>query len=356
MNLANKSFKDNRTGEVLKVIDSFENIAILENKTKIDSRRLMDTNYFTEQVDPRLTEQIDPSNFFNNQGAYNSLFEKIKTLPTDELPFDDTMSNSGKTVVKTDDSYKSLIQNESAVVYSSIDDERAELAKKYGVIDNTESLEKQNDAFTRILGDDSTDELPVLPRKPGQKDEIVQRVEVNRDEAGEVTNSIVVNNKQDLEYQKQYSQPIEDPVHTMFKGIKRSVEFSLDLNLENKIPKLEFIEMMEDSYEKSIIDFLANDITQSILNNPNFLRDKIKDKINDMVYNAKPTRRTNIKKPVAKKAPVKKPVAKKAPVKKITSPKLKEDLKVITETKMANSNDSTKVRTTRTKKETEQND
>ena len=37
MNLNNKIFKDNRTGEVLKVIDSFENIAILENKTKIDA-------------------------------------------------------------------------------------------------------------------------------------------------------------------------------------------------------------------------------------------------------------------------------------------------------------------------------
>ena len=32
MNLNNKIFKDNRTGEVLKVIDSFENIAILVNE------------------------------------------------------------------------------------------------------------------------------------------------------------------------------------------------------------------------------------------------------------------------------------------------------------------------------------
>jgi hypothetical protein len=78
MNLNNKTFKDNRTGEVLKVIDSFENIAILENKTKIDTRRLMDPNHFTEQV--------DPASFFNTQNAYDSLFEKIKTIPADRIP------------------------------------------------------------------------------------------------------------------------------------------------------------------------------------------------------------------------------------------------------------------------------
>ena len=334
MNLANKAFRDNRTGEIVKVIDSFENIAILENKTKIDSRRLLDQNLYTEQ--------IDPSNFFNNQGAYNSLFEKIKTLPTDNLPFDDGQTNVGQSVVRADSSYQQPVDDDSAIVYSSVDDEKAELARKYGaLIDNTQSLTKQNEAFTRILGDNAMDELPPVPIRPNQPKEEVQRVEINRDDSGEVTGSVIVNDQENIAYQKQYFVPVEDPVYTMFKGIKRSVEFSLDLNLENKIPKLEFIEMMEDSYEKSIIDFLANDITQSILNNPEYLKNRIKEKINEMVYNKKPVR-----KPVAKK-PVRKPVAKKPIVKKVASPELKEDLKAITETKK---------KTTRSKKETEQHD
>lgn len=340
MNLADKSFRDNRTGEVVKVIDSFENIAILENKTKIDTRRLLDPSFYTEE--------INPSNFFNNQSAYNSLFEKIKTLPTDNLPFDD--SQAGQTIVRTDDTYVPPVAEDSAVVYTSVDDEKAELARKYGVnIDNTQSLAKQNEAFTRILGDDAVNELPQVPTRPIQQQEEIQRVEVNRDDSGEVTGSVIVNEQENIAYQKQYSVPVEDPVYTMFKGIKRSVEFSLDLNLENKIPKLEFIEMMEDSYEKSIIDFLANDITQSILNNPDYLRNKIKEKINEMVYNKKPsTRKPAVKKPVAKKPVAKKPVAKKPAVKKVVSPELKEDLNAITS--------STKKKTTRTKKETEQHD
>ena len=71
MSLANKVFKNNITGEDVKVIDSFENIAILENKQKINVNTLMDTSQYTEQ--------IDPGSFFNNQGAYNSLAEKIKS-------------------------------------------------------------------------------------------------------------------------------------------------------------------------------------------------------------------------------------------------------------------------------------
>ena len=336
MNLANKSFRDNKTGEIIKVIDSFENIAILENKAKIDTRRLLDQNLYTEQ--------IDPSNFFNNQGAYNSLFEKIKTLPTDNLPFDEGQPNVGQQVVRNDSSYQQPVDDDSAIVYSSVDDEKAELARKYGAsIDNTVSLAKQNEAFTRILGDDSVDELPVVPNRPVQVEEPVQRVEINRDNSGEVTGSVIINNQKQDSYEKQYSQPVEDPVYTMFKGIKRSVEFSLDLNLENKIPKLEFIEMMEDSYEKSIIDFLANDITQSILNNPEYLRNRIKDKINEMVYKKPSNRKTVAKKPVVKKQVAKKPVTK-----KVVSPELKEDLNAITS--------STKNKTTRTKKETEQHD
>ena len=331
MNLANKSFRDNRTGEVVKVIDSFENIAILENKSKIDTRRLLDQNYYSEY--------IDPNQFINSTttSAHNSIFETIKSIPADRIPMNDEVTN---VVGNTYDRDFRPVDDSSAIVTSSVEDERAELARKYGVMDNTQSLTKQNEAFTKILGEDAVDELPPLPSRPNQPKEEFQRVDINRDDAGDVTGSVFVNNKQSVSYEKQYSLPVEDPVHTMFKGIKRSIEFSLDLNLENKIPKLEFIEMMEDSYEKSIIDFLAADITNSILNNPDYLREKIKEKIVDMVYNKKPvTKKTTIKKTVNKRQPKpntavgEKPGYKKPATKKVTNSKLKEDLNTITTSK-----------------------
>lgn len=291
MGLNNRTFKDNRTGEILKVVDSFENIAYLENKTKIDSRRLMDTNYFTEQVDPK--------SFFNNQNAYDSLFEKIKTIPADRIPDEngEITPNVGR-----DNGYMPPMEEESAVIYGNIDDEREELAKKYGAGLDTKSLSKQNEAFTRILGEDSDEanDLPSIPESqpmlPITFQDEVQRVNVDRE-----TTSI-------KSIEKSASEVVVDPIVIMFKGVKRSVEFNLDLKLENKIPRLEFIELMEDSYEKSIIEFLADEFTNELLKDPKALKERISNKIREMVYER------DAKKTIVKRAPAKKPILKKSDV------------------------------------------
>ena len=47
MSIGNKTFKNNKTGEVIKVIDSFENIAILEDKSKADLEKLLNPDLYT---------------------------------------------------------------------------------------------------------------------------------------------------------------------------------------------------------------------------------------------------------------------------------------------------------------------
>lgn len=245
MNLANKTFRNNKTGESIKVIDTFENIAILENKQKIDVRSLMDTNQFTEQ--------IDPSSFFNNQNAYNALADKIKTIPIDNM-VDESITD------KFGGEFQPAI-NESAVIQTTEEDEMAELARKYGVNSNTEdAVSKQNETFQRLLN-------------PEEKSEPVNRIEVN-------------NNPQ-VEVSREYVQPVqkvEDPIITMFKNVKRNVNFNISIELSNKIPRLDFIEMMEDSYETSIIEFLSNEFTNQILNDPSQIKETIKKEIHKLVY------------------------------------------------------------------------
>ena len=262
MDLSNKSFKDNQTGEIVKVIGSFENIAILENKQKIDVKRLMDVNFYTEQ--------IDPSNFFNNQGAYNNLAEKIKSIPADKIK-DDV---SGEVSINIDGSsinntFKPTM-NEPVTFMTSEEDERAELARKYGVNTPQNDVAKQNEAFAKILADD--EELPKSVQSPREE---VQRVEVRRDEP-------------------QYIQPkAEDPIITMFKNVKRVKEFSISHEIKNKIPRPDFIEMMEDSYNTSIIDFLASEFTDNLLKNPQIIEDMIKQKIKELVYGAEVKTKVN---------------------------------------------------------------
>ena len=159
------------------------------------------------------------------------------------------------------------------------------------------------------------EELPSPPPEPTYqvpREEPVERIEINRDDEGSPI-------------QKPLAKP-EDPIHVMFRNAKKSIDFTLDLTLHNKIPRLDFIEMMEDSYERSIIDFLANEIANDLLKNPENLKFQIIEKIKEMVYNKK----TNtIKKTVAKKTVAKKTTTRKPSVKKNTTETLKDDLKSI---------------------------
>ena len=262
MSLANKSFKNNLTGEVVTVIDSFENIAILENKQKLNVSQLMNPALYTEE--------IDPMSFFNNQGAYNILAEKIKSIPQDQIGDDNGEINvSG---VNRIDVPRGIDQEESLITTSSEEDEKAALAAKYGIVSPpVESLQRQNEAFAKILGEESEAELPRVPQYQQPEQEVVQRVEVNREEKVEYVQPV-----QRIE--------VEDPIIKMFKGVKRIVEFNISLDIKNKIPRLDFIEMMEDSYETSIIDFLADEFTNELLKNPATIKDMIKSKINTLVY------------------------------------------------------------------------
>ena len=263
MSLANKSFKNNLTGEIVTVIDSFENIAILENKQKVNVNALMNPALYTEE--------IDPLSFFNNQGAYNILAEKIKNIPQDQIG-DDTGEMNVSGVERIDIPREA---DESIVSMISEEDEKAALAAKYGIITPpVESLQRQNDAFAKILGEESENELPEIPKYVQPKEQVT-RVEVNREEQ--------------IEFSREYIQPIqrieiEDPIVKMFKGVKRIIDFNISLDINNKIPRLDFIEMMEDSYETSIIDFLADEFTNELLENPATIKDMIKSKINTLVY------------------------------------------------------------------------
>jgi hypothetical protein len=289
MNLANKSFRNNKTGEVVKVIDSFDNLAVLEDKVHADVSKLMNPELYTEV--------IDPSNFFNNQNAYNSLADKIKSIPADRIK--DEPGSGDDISVKFGDSSLKPTTNESAVFMSSEDEEREELAKKYGVINPNRDIEKQNKAFAKLLGE--------------EQEESIQRVDIVREESSGEVKEV----KQIETYKpQQVHTPIEDPIITMFKNVKRSKDFSINIEIKNKIPRIDFIEMMEDSYQTSIIDFLAEEFTNNLLKNPQLIENTIKTSLKEMVYGKGETK-TVVKKPgedpKVKKAPVKKAPTKKTP-------------------------------------------
>jgi len=269
MDFLHKTFKNRVTGDTFKIIDVYQNIAITDKKEKINTSILANEKLFSPLSSQNIStmnesrtfkeDSVDPNKFFNSQNTYNAFAEKIKNIPLDQLPEDNAKVN-------TSSPYQDLgvTSNESAIVTVDPEDEIEELKRKYGATSVDDSIRIQNEKFAKIL---------------------------NPQEESEVT-TLQVNNVKQIEASREYIQPdqpyieppvqridIQDPVTIMFKNVKRNLDFNIDLKIEGKIPRLDFIEMMEDSYEVSIIDFLAEEFTENLLRDPKFIKNKIKSEI-----------------------------------------------------------------------------
>lgn len=256
MSLAGKKFTDLSTGDVVEVIDTFEDITILQGGQKVRTSRIMDGKFYQEYVEPS-------SILGASTNAFAGIFEQIKSLPDEQIKSIPNVSASPNPLFNPS-------TNESAVV-NYLDDpevEKENLLKKYNMPTNTPSV-NQN-AFAKIIEGD--EEIQNIPR-------VQQSNQVNQ--VSQNTN------------QPQPSQV--DPVVQMFKSVKRINEIKFDLEIVEKLPRPDFMQMWEDSYELSIIDYLADEFTNKLLQDPSMIKEIIKEKIRNYVY------------PSKKKSPAKKP-------------------------------------------------
>jgi hypothetical protein len=274
MDVSNKIFKNRLTGEIFTIIDQYQNIAITSDKQKIDVNLLSNDKLFIPVRNPvnesfslpKTKEDIvDPNKFFDDQSIYNTFADKIKNVDLSKLQDD----NRNPDISKSINNNNLSLSNESAIIMSDPLDEVEELKRKYGVSSVDESVRRQNEKFAKILDPDSEQpqEEPIINNNIQQQPEIKEYVEPNQ--------TYVEPPIQRFE--------VQDPVITMFKNVKRNTDFKINLKVDGKIPRIDFIEMMEDSYEISIIEYLADEFTNKILRNPSIIRNKIIDEIKSMI-------------------------------------------------------------------------
>ena len=238
MNLLNKSFKDNITGETVVVNDIDGSIVTLNNGEKVISSRMLDSNYYEEVVDPIA--------FFQNESniLMDTIMERVKTIKTDNLIDDNTITNS----ISSINNGFSPSTNESAIIQISEEEERAELLRKYNI-----TQQPKTTSVEELLGE-STNSTQKVVNQPFVNQPVV-------------TQQVVT----------------EDPILFIFKNSKRKLDFKMNFSIEEKIPRIDFIEMMEDSYNTSIIDYLAEEFTNKLLNDPSVIKNLIKEKIESLV-------------------------------------------------------------------------
>jgi hypothetical protein len=247
-----KKFKDLINNKVVEVTDQFEDIVILDNKSKIKINQLLDKRIFEEYV--------DPNSFFKNETLLNSFAQQIKQIPLDDWKNRVSSEEGGY-----EDSFKNNSEpKDLAVLPYDPEIEKQEILDKY------KSLYKQNPSAS--LMNKQIDSLQNILDDP---EELRQQDDLNEESQHPNTSIIKDNIKKQIKM---------DPILEMFKNVKRNTNFRIDFTVENKIPRIDFIEMMEDSYNTSIIEFLAQEFTDEILKDPNLIKDKIKNKLMDLVY------------------------------------------------------------------------
>lgn len=325
-NVRNKKFTDVVTNKILTVNEQIENIAVLDNGQKIDVNRLLNPMYFDEYIDP---------NSFFNTNTFNVFAEKIKSIPNEIL--------------------EKLPENDSAIISNfDIEEEKRLLAEKYNIQQNTQQAQskaqKQLDMLKSIVGDEeySNDELTkminpnhfvsqnsseIINNKSSQEENII-RINVedsdeNKREVAQFKPEKI--NRENIQETKHVVK--EDPLTTIFKNVKKNTDFSFSLEIFEKIPRLDFLEMMEDSYEVSIIDYLAEEFTKKIINDPNFIKEKISNEIrllveekNNLKKSSKVEEKTEDILPKTIKSVVKKPVKKATTKRKIVKLEEKNDI------------------------------
>lgn len=199
-------------------------------------------------------DQIDPDSFFSQKRNYSDLINKLKNI---NYPVDNSIS-----VDRSNEGYEKFnppIQ-ESAIVYKSEEEEKEEVLRKYSSSFNNSLNSNSVTNGAEGIGSNGTvnsnTESPINNSNRIVSGPNVERVDINR----------------------------EDPIITIFRNSKKSLDFNMDIDFQDKIPRLDFIEMMEDSYEYSIIDFLAREFTAKIIQNPKLIEDKIRERIRYLVY------------------------------------------------------------------------
>lgn len=251
--VVNRKFVDLSSGKVFEVIDQFEDIAILDNRVKVKVNNLLNKNLYEEYIDPK--------DFFRNDNLVNTFTQQIKQLPLDDnykRKLDD---------YDPDSQYRPSF-SESAVLPYDPEQEKRELLEKAKKMYENENVSQSN-IFEKFSG--------MIDEEDGLNQQIITKKSEERPD----------NQKNEIRQQKEFSEnniiPM-DPIISMFKNVKRNTDFNISLEVNHKIPRLDFIEMMEDSYNTSIIEFLAEEFTNEILINPALIKNKISEEIRSLVY------------------------------------------------------------------------
>lgn len=158
---------------------------------------------------------------------------------------------------------------------------------------------------------------------PEPTNEEVKKVEVARDDFTDEDYKlagITPPNKQKTPASSSTNVPPQNPANSFLHQLKKNHKVTLNLEIDENIPKPDFIKMMDENFNNGVLDQLVTEIVDKYLRNPMILERAVKQKLEEIVYGKKkvtPTKRrtSTTKKRTTSKAEKNPAVKKEAPKK-----------------------------------------
>lgn len=239
---------------------------ILNDKSKVSAQRLLDTESFTEVLDVK--------NFFEaSNNAITSAFSNTK-VPQTEYNDNVIRVEAKRTDLGDDDKFYANSNDSALISHEEIDpeEEKRLLIEKYKIKPHTthnviSQVEQQNELMQKLINGD--DIQPSMVKNEFMVDEFKQ-----------------VGSKPSV----QIPSPVIDPIIDLLNKTKRVNNLKLKIEIEELLPKNEFIQMLEESYDKSIIDYLTDEIYNKMIKDSDSIKEQIKNQITAAV-NKKSTKK-----------------------------------------------------------------
>jgi len=269
----------NSSGRINTVKDIFENITIFDDGSRVDTRILLDPKFYTALPDGNIqraattpqsydnnilrqpiSEKVDPDSFFNRKYTINEITEPVPQRNTEAYNVD----NVGVTTHYDEEAEKEEILRRNRYLIEQRDINVAKQANQF----------KNNDTINKLLEEEG---IKIENVNVSPSPDIYNEQEARRLPSRQI-DPVMGGNNNNNNYNG-----FDDPMIAIFKKAKLNTDFKFAISIEKKIPKLAYIELMEESCDVSIIDYLATEFTESILKNPSLIKDKIANEIRRMI-------------------------------------------------------------------------
>lgn len=309
MEIIGKSFKRNNTNTIHKAIDIDNGFVIFDNNARCKLDTLMTEFEKIESVSEstKTNDFIDPDTFFNtplSEDMVSKLNENIKTTRS----IQDTPSVS----VDTTTGDRQIIYNKSYEENTPINNVQ------------NQQFKNNNDAIRSFI--------------EGPSDNIVVENKTRNDNFYPANNSPVNTNIN-----------IDPPEWSVYKNVKLTDTITINVPLVIKLPKAQKMDVLNDMFESSFVEYLANKELNNITNDKENILNLIKESIEnwmDLQLYGKVKKKKNTKSALKSKAKsIVKPV--------ITKKEEKQDFSTIPD-KIQNDADLDKIRKYLSKLESEE--